>query len=137
MFLKSTRLRLAALFALVLTAVVFSAVKFGPIVKADPESGYFAAKAGRPAEPVDLFAVTSATKTVSPAGNANPGDTLTYTVTINNGPATVNGVILSDTIDPNTTLVGGSVVVSPIAVDDTYNTMGNVNISFPLRSGVV
>src|SRR2546423_13157872 len=68
------------------------------------------------------FAPTiTATKSHMPAGNANPGDTLTYTVVItNSGTSDATGVNFSDTIDPNTTLVAGSVIASPIANDDSY-----------------
>jgi hypothetical protein len=55
----------------------------------------------------------------------------------NTGAADAMGVNFTDTIDPNTTLVGGSLKVSPIAVDDTYNTIGNVNISVPAGSGLL
>jgi uncharacterized repeat protein (TIGR01451 family) len=65
-------------------------------------------------------------------GKADPGDVLMYTVTIGNtGADPATGVTFTDTIDPNTTLVPGSVLVSPIAVNDTYNTIGNVNIQVP------
>ena len=61
----------------------------------------------------------SATKTYTPSGNANPGDTLMYSIVISNtGTMDALGVTLTDTIDPNTTLVAGSVIASPIAVDD-------------------
>jgi uncharacterized repeat protein (TIGR01451 family) len=85
------------------------------------------------------FAPTiTATKSHMPAGNANPGDTLTYTIVIaNSGTSDATGVNFSDTIDPNTTLVGGSVIASPIANDDSYHTIGNVNISVPVGQGVI
>src|SRR5689334_879004 len=80
----------------------------------------------------------TATKSHTPSGSVHPGDTLTYTVLItNSGTTDATGVNLSDTIDPNTTLVGGSVIASPIAVDDSYNTIGNVNISVPVAQGVI
>jgi uncharacterized repeat protein (TIGR01451 family) len=80
----------------------------------------------------------TATKSHTPVGSAHPGDTLTYTVVItNSGTSDATGVNFSDTIDPNTTLVGGSVIASPIAVNDSYNTIGNVNISVPVAQGVI
>src|ERR1044072_9014634 len=49
-------------------------------------------------------------------GPALPGDTVTYTVDVNNSALTdATSVNFADTIDPNTTLVGGSVTASPLA----------------------
>jgi hypothetical protein len=80
----------------------------------------------------------TATKSHTPSGNRAPGDTLTYTVVIaNTGAADATMVNFTDTIDPNTTFVFGSLKVSPIAVNDTYNTIGNVNISVPSGSGLL
>ncbi len=46
-------------------------------------------------------------------GYASPGDTLLYTITINNaGNSAANNVIFTDTPDPNTTLVAGSVTTT-------------------------
>ncbi len=57
---------------------------------------------------------------------ADPGETIRYTTTISNGgPDPATGVTFNDTIDNNTTLVGGSTNVSPLAGDDTYATIGN------------
>jgi len=79
----------------------------------------------------------TATKSHTPAGNAHPGDILTYTIVItNSGTSDATGVNFTDTIDPNTTLVPGSVKTSPVAVDDSYHTIGNVNISVPVAQGV-
>ncbi|MEW6212238.1 MAG: DUF11 domain-containing protein, partial [Acidobacteriota bacterium] len=97
-------------------------------------------------DPIPVIAATpfapslSATKTatVVGGGNAEPGDTLMYTVTItNSGPDPATNVNFTDTIDANTTLVAGSVTASPIAVNDSYNTIGNVNISVPVAQGVI
>jgi uncharacterized repeat protein (TIGR01451 family) len=62
----------------------------------------------------------TATKTAALAvdqngnGMADPGDTLAYTVTlVNSGGATATGVVFSDTPDPNTALINGSVVAMP------------------------
>src|SRR5207245_5897862 len=63
---------------------------------------------------------------IDPA-TAQPGDTIKYTVTISNtGMSDATVVIFTDTIDPNTTLIAGSVV---LAGDDDYNTIGDVQIS--------
>ena len=63
--------------------------------------------------------------------------TITATKTDNLNTSAHPGDTLNDTIDPNTTLVVGSVAISPIAVNDTYNTIGNVNISVPVLQGVI
>ena len=76
--------------------------------------------------------VLTATKAVSPTGPQSPGATLTYTVTLANSTATdATGVDFSDTVDPNTTLVGGSVKASPVTVDDAYpqTVIGNVSVA--------
>jgi uncharacterized repeat protein (TIGR01451 family) len=49
-------------------------------------------------------------------GVADPGDTLRYTVVIrNDGDVDALGVVLSDTLDANTTLVPGSLTSTPLA----------------------
>src|SRR5437870_3246105 len=74
--------------------------------------------------------------TATPDGKAEPGQTITYTVTISNtGTAAATGVTFTDTIDPNTTLVGGSITTQPIASADTYNVIGNVRIQVPVGAG--
>ncbi len=55
-------------------------------------------------------------------GVPSPGDTLAYSITLqNNGNADVTGLVFSDTPDPNTILVVGSVITSQGMV-----TSGNV-----------
>src|SRR5829696_8411464 len=53
-------------------------------------------------------------------GKAAPGETITYDVNINNGGTDASNVNFTDTLDSNTTLVGGSLKVSPLAYADTY-----------------
>ncbi|HSE31384.1 MAG TPA: choice-of-anchor Q domain-containing protein, partial [Pyrinomonadaceae bacterium] len=62
---------------------------------------------------------------------ADPGDTIEYTIQINNGGGATdaNDVVFNDTIDAHTTLVGGSVSSQPIALNDTYSASGNIQIS--------
>ncbi len=67
----------------------------------------------------------------------NPGDTLTYSVTISNSGMDATGLSFSDTLDANLTLVGGSVMASPVAVNDSYPCTGNLSISIPAGSGVL
>ncbi len=62
---------------------------------------------------------------------ADPGDTLKYTVTINASGEDATGVTFTDTVDPNTAFVPGSLTASPVAVDDSYVATGNVRISVP------
>ena len=69
---------------------------------------------------------------------ADTGDTLKYTVTItNSGTMDALGVTFTDTLDPNTTLVPGSVTTTPVAVNDTYAASGNIQISINAGSGVL
>jgi uncharacterized repeat protein (TIGR01451 family) len=81
--------------------------------------------------------IITATKTATfpdPDGNgkAEPGDTISYTVVISNtGTADATGVTFDDNPDPNTTLVPGSIQSSPVAVNDSYSAIGNVQISIP------
>ena len=67
-------------------------------------------------------------------GKADPGEHIEYTVTIPNAgtvPGTDDALNLTfnDTVDPNTVFVPGSLVVSPLALDDaTYQTVGNMTL---------
>lgn len=66
--------------------------------------------------------------------NVNPGDELSYTVVIQNaGSTAAENVVFDDTIDSNTTLVGGSfgISVTPIARNDSYASTGNIFITVP------
>jgi hypothetical protein len=92
-----------------------------------------------PGQPSSLFTpaapTVSATKTdtlfTDNDGDlqADPGDTLKYTVTINASGQDATGVSFTDTVDPNTTFVGGTLRATPVAVDDTYAATGNIRIS--------
>src|SRR5918992_1210461 len=62
---------------------------------------------------------------------ADPGDTLQYTVNINASGEDATGVSFTDTVDPNTMFVPGSLTATPVAVDDSYAAIGNVRISVP------
>ncbi len=62
---------------------------------------------------------------------ADPGDTLTYTIVISNNGSLATGLVFSDTLDPNTNL-SGLVSVSPVAIDDSYNAITNpVTLNVP------
>ena len=70
-------------------------------------------------------------------GVADPGDTLLYSVAITNTAAfNANGVVLSDTVDANTTL-SGTFKSTPIARNDVYEVLGNVSITVPAASGLI
>ncbi|MGA7730019.1 MAG: Ig-like domain-containing protein, partial [Chloroflexia bacterium] len=56
---------------------------------------------------------------------ADPGDTLQYTAVITNRGSDATDVDYSEPLDPLTSLVAGSVNVSPLAFDDAYTTVGN------------
>ncbi len=86
--------------------------------------------------------VITATKTASfpdhGNGKASAGDTITYAVHItNSGDQDATGVHFSDTLDPNTTLVAGSLTNTPLAVNDSYSAIGNVRIAVPAAQGVL
>jgi hypothetical protein len=71
-------------------------------------------------------------------GKAEPGDTVTYTVTITNtGDAPATGVNFNDSVDTHTTLVPGSVNTQPIAIADVYNVIGNVEIKPTAANGLL
>ena len=62
-------------------------------------------------------------------GKAAPGETITYDVNITNNGTDATGVNFLDTIDSNTTLVGGSLKVSPLAFPDIYVAAQNTPLA--------
>ncbi|HEX3084302.1 MAG TPA: Ig-like domain-containing protein, partial [Pyrinomonadaceae bacterium] len=92
-----------------------------------------AARALSPAAPV--APTVTATKTDSLFADADsdtqadPGDTIKYTVNISASGSDATGVTFTDNVDPNTAFVPGSLTATPVAVDDTYSALGNVRIS--------
>ncbi len=124
MFTKFASFRVAALVVIVLCFTAAVIFKSGSASKAN---NY----------PAAFVPVIGATKSVAVVvGNADadadPGETLEYTVTINNtGPDPATGVTINDTIQNITTLVAGSTIASPVAVNDTFSSIGNVGISVP------
>lgn len=84
-----------------------------------------------------LVPMISVSKAVDQA-TAAPGATLMYNVTITNmGSTATTGVMFSDTIDANTTLVPGSINTSPLAINDSYSSVGNVGINVPVGNGLL
>ncbi len=89
-----------------------------------------------------LVPAITATKTDSfPDPNnddkAEPGDIITYSVTVMNNGTDATNVQFTDTVDANTTLVGGSVTTQPIASNDSYNVLGNVRIQPNAAAGLL
>jgi hypothetical protein len=79
---------------------------------------------------------------VQGGGNAVPGGQLNYTVVLSNTASVgagndATGVTFTDVLNSNLTLVAGSVKVTPIIVDDSYNCIGNVGINVPAISGLL
>jgi trimeric autotransporter adhesin len=73
----------------------------------------------------------------APTG-ASATDVLEYTAVVSNSGSTdATGVVFTDVLDNNTTLVAGSITSTPIAVDDNYTCVGNVGISVNAASGVL
>ena len=71
-------------------------------------------------------------------GKVSPGQIITYNVTLTNtGPDPALNLTLNDTVDPNTTLVPGSAVATPIAFADAYNVIGNVRIQPNAAQGLL
>jgi uncharacterized repeat protein (TIGR01451 family) len=101
------------------------------------KSSYKSSAGVQPGVPLSPPATTvlTATKTDSfpdpnNDGKAEEGDTITYDVNLSNtGGADATGVTFTDTIDSNTTLVPGSLKVSPLAFADTYNATKDVPLS--------
>lgn len=131
--------RLATLLSLVVTASLLTPFVPGALSASGAGSPISAPRAAvRPA----AFAVApliTATKTDAfpshPSGQAEPGDTITYTVQINNNGTDATGVVFSDTVDSNTTW-NGVFTTTPVAINDTYSAIGNVQINVPAASGL-
>ncbi len=96
-----------------------------------------------------LFAYTSAfaAPTVSgtqsatfPPNNDNsarPGDTITYSGTIQNtGNMDATGVQLAEALDANTTFTANSVKLSPNSISHSYNAVGNTPLSVAAGTGL-
>ncbi|MCA9923000.1 MAG: cadherin-like domain-containing protein, partial [Anaerolineales bacterium] len=66
-------------------------------------------------------------------GQANPGDTIQYSVVISNGTAAdALNVLLTDTLDSNVTFVPGSLKTTPLAFDGAETTDENMAVILTL-----
>ena len=74
---------------------------------------------------------------INGGGNAQPGSQLDFTITINNTGTDATGTTFQDILDANLTLVPNSLKVTPIAVNDAYNCIGNVGITLNAAEGVL
>ncbi|HWW76009.1 MAG TPA: Ig-like domain-containing protein, partial [Pyrinomonadaceae bacterium] len=125
-------------FTSLLVSLVLLVTPLVPLSAASPRGGA-SLKAGAPAGAALAPATTVVTATKTDSfpdpdgdGKAEPGQTITYDVNVaNSGAVDATGVNFSDTIDPNTTLVGGSLRVSPLAFADSYSAALNTPLSVP------
>ncbi len=125
---KFARFRLVTVLALVAGAVVFAAVKFGPVTEAQM----------RGESPLAVTVTATLDDGVTPnSTKKNPGDTINYVAAINStGTTDATGVLYNTTLDANTTLTAGSVHASPLAFNDTFaNAVGNTLFEGGITTG--
>lgn len=71
-------------------------------------------------------------------GSVNRGDTIRHTITITNtGSTDADAVNLLNTLDADITLVAGSVKTTPLAINDTYTTHVNNQLTILAAAGVL
>lgn len=61
-------------------------------------------------------------------GKAGVGETIRYTITITNGNDPITNLALALT-PQNARLINNSVVIPPLAVNDSYNSVGNMTLT--------
>jgi trimeric autotransporter adhesin len=88
-------------------------------------------------QPMAPTITASNTVAVNGGGIAMPGSQVDYTVLISNSGMDATGVKYTDVLNENLTLVPGSLKASPIAVNDSYTSVGNVGITVPVEGGVL
>jgi Domain of unknown function (DUF4347)/SdrD B-like domain/Bacterial Ig domain len=93
---------------------------------------------GRLANTFTATQSTVLTTDVDGDGVVDPGDTVTTTVTITNTSTNTDatGVSFDETLD-RMTLVNGTLNVSPLAFNDSYNAIGNVVTTVNAANGVL
>ncbi len=118
------RLRVVALLALLLLQIPPALATDAALARSAPRVPIAADVPSRPA-----LAATGVTATqtdmllvdVNGDRRVDPGDTLRYTVVIDNGSAAdLSGLTLDEVLDPHTTLVPGSLRFGPLAYPDSY-----------------
>ena len=142
-FTPNPQLRTLNVFTALLIAFVFLVAPVMPVVAAaarnaksnSSSTNLAASKALKPHAPAPTTIEASKTDSFPDPNNdgkAEPGDTITYDVNVaNTGAVDATGVNFTDTIDPNTTLVPGSLRVSPLAFADSYNATANTPLIIP------
>lgn len=72
-------------------------------------------------------------------GKVDRGDTVTYQAEVDNTTGTdeAQNVVFDATLDTDTTLDTGSIKVTPVAVDDSFNSLGNVTLSVSAADGLL
>ncbi|NUM47186.1 MAG: cadherin-like domain-containing protein, partial [Anaerolineales bacterium] len=125
---------------LVLTAILLSVIMYSLVEPGNPLAALGAEVFFAP----DAVTIT-ATKTdtlfndVDGDFNADPGDTLQYTIVVaNSGDTDALNTTLTDlTDDTELTVVAGSLRATPIGRNDTYSVIGNTHITHPVGTGVL
>jgi hypothetical protein len=121
-----------------------SADKQTPAQKADkPTQGDATTQKAPPISTSLTSAEISATKTDTIIGDtlgdgkAQAGDTIKYTITVQNNSATetATGVTLNDMVDPNTSIITDSIHAQPQARNDAYTTVGNTLLKVGVAAG--
>jgi uncharacterized repeat protein (TIGR01451 family) len=108
-----------------------SAITDNPGTPAPNDSTAFTV-AGLPATTVAATKLDSLLVDLNSNGLADPGDTLSYTVVISNsGGAPASTVLLTDSLDTNTTLVAGSVTASQGSIT-SGNSAGDTSVGLDI-----
>ncbi|MBK9051530.1 MAG: cadherin-like domain-containing protein [Chloroflexi bacterium] len=123
------------LLAIVLSLVMFSLVNASSPLASAPKTFAFAPQA------VTITATKTDTLLIDVDGdtNADPGDTLQYSIVVANSGDTngLNTTFTDITDDTEVTVVAGSLRATPMGVNDTYNVIGNTHITHLLGAGLL
>ncbi len=121
--LLSNRKRLITVFVFIFCSVIALA-KFGP-------SGSAGSRIAMLVPTITATDQDSIFTDVDMDGRADPGDTILYTVVINNGGTDATGVSFTDTLDPNMTVVSGLGQCLSDHDGRYISATGNVRIQVP------